>query len=80
MKGYFYDATAQLMLGNGVTGFTFLPGDGVWQVDRITYKTNFLTRDPVKNTNEAVQLLGVFLTADVLGRATSVIEPASILL
>lgn len=63
LKGYIYQNTEQeLALGLGVCGFTFLPSDGIWQVDRITFKTNFLgSNDP----NSNIQYLGIFLTSQV---------------
>lgn len=63
LNGYTYQNSEQeLALGQGICGFTFLPSDGVWQVDRVTFKTNFLgCNDP----NTSIQYLGIFLTSQV---------------
>lgn len=67
-------ADNRLVLGSGLCGFTFLPGDGTWAVDRIMFKTNFLTLDPSKNKNMNIQILGVFFTSEVLSQAVSYIN------
>ena len=70
-----YQGSAQtIVLGSGLCGFTFLPGDGTWAIDRITFKSNFLTVDPSKNKNMNVQILGVFFTSEVLSQAVSYIN------
>lgn len=79
INGYDYNTDGQLTLGNGIPGFLFLPGDGTWLMNRITYKTNFITRNPLKNTNEAVQFLGVFITSEILGRSVTAIQASNAL-
>jgi hypothetical protein len=65
ITGYTYDSNADnvLRLGQGVCGFMFIPGQGTWAMDRITFKTNFI--DPNAGTNKNIHLLAVYYTADV---------------
>jgi hypothetical protein len=55
--GYNYDTKGNLLLGAGACGFTFLPTDGQWKVNTITF------RGQTRRT--AVQVLGVFPTWQV---------------
>jgi len=69
IKDYDYEGTApnsKLLLGKGVSGFTFLPSDGTWELQRMTFKTNFITDDPTRNLNTQIQAVGVFLTNEVV--------------
>lgn len=67
-----YQGTNQtLVLGSGVCGFTFLPGDGTWDIDRIVFKTNFVSPS-AQNAN--ILLLGVFFTSEILAQPTSYIS------
>jgi len=67
-------ANQTIVLGAGVCGFTFLPGDGTWALDRITFKTSFVTLDSTKNQNMKIQVLGVFFTSDILSLPASYIN------
>lgn len=65
LGGYEYNTSANdkaLILGEGVSGFTLLPSDGVWSIDRITFKTNFITGSAV---NSNIHCLGIFFTSDI---------------
>lgn len=67
----YFDIEGDLQLGQGVVGFTFIPGDGVYNMDRITFKANFLTSSftsntqIIKNPNEDIVMLGVYLTSEI---------------
>lgn len=54
LYGYSYDSNANIVLGSGPCGFTFLPSEGTWSVNTITFKGQSL--------ETAVQVLGVFPT------------------
>lgn len=71
--GYTYstDTIPNLQLGDGVCGYMFLPGDGIWAIDRITLKTNFINPDDLGNLNSKIHLLGVFLTSEIANLALS---------
>lgn len=72
LNNYVYqNANQELALGGGICGFTFLPGDGVWKVERITFKSNFLgNQDP----NDTIRYLGVFLASEVSFKAVNTLQ------
>jgi len=55
--GYSYDTSGNILLGNGPCGFTFIPGEGKWSINSITFKG--------QTSNTAVKLIGVFPTSEV---------------
>jgi hypothetical protein len=69
--GYTYDSDNALILDGGVTGFTFLPSDGMWCIDRITFKTNFINSSPTNpkitgsSINSKIYCLGIFVTSAI---------------
>lgn len=69
LGGYTYSTDSSLgnpiQLGDGVSGFTFLPSDGRWEVDRLTYKTNFTNPSDPGNGNNNVHCLGIYFTSDI---------------
>lgn len=71
LGGYTYNSEANdnaLILGEGVSGFTLLPSDGVWSIDRITFKTNFITGSAM---NSNIHCLGIFYTSDIYSQPIS---------
>lgn len=71
--GYTYSGSnSRLQLGAGVSGFMFLPTDGTWAIDRITFKTNFI--NPSASSNQFVHALGVFYTSEITPKAISYIN------
>ena len=72
--GYtYFGASNSLRLGDGVCGWTFLPSDGVWAVDRITFKSNLLSNDP----NDIIQALGIFITTEVMANPTGYVNASN---
>ena len=67
LGGYKYNNNI-LTLDEGVSGFTFLPGDGTWAIDRLTFKTNFINNI---TTNSNVHCIGIFFTSDIYAIPTS---------
>ena len=70
LGGYVYgsgsnDATTLLEFGQGICGYTFLPGDGIWAVDRLTFKTNFIAPSDPGNVNNKVHLLAIYYTSEI---------------
>jgi hypothetical protein len=49
---------SNLQLGQGCCGFSFVPSDGQWSVDRVMFRSAFIAND--KNSN--IAYLGIFLT------------------
>jgi hypothetical protein len=75
ISGYEYDSTTdEIILGQGVRGFLFLPSDGVWALDRFMFKTNFTTNDPAINLNENICALGVYIASEVQNKTESFIS------
>lgn len=60
-----YSSTPALQLGSGVCGFTFIPSSGLWAIDRITFKTNFI--NPNAGTNSNIHAVGVYYTSEIFG-------------
>ena len=78
LNGYVYQGSNSILyLGQGVCGFSFLPGDGTWAMQRISFKTNFLTTDPSINLNENIQCLAVFVTSEILADPVFTLNPGS---
>ena len=69
---YTYNAANELNLGSGVCGFTFLPADGIWNIERITIKSNFTNL--TNSLNNDIHCIAVFFTSDIQSAATSYIN------
>lgn len=67
MTGYSYtfDAalgTNTLRLGRGVTGITFLPSEGLWDIQKFTFKSAYMgTNDP----NDAIAYIAIYDTNSI---------------
>lgn len=69
---YTYNNSNELNLGGGLCGFTFLPGDGTWNIDRLTFKSNFISLS--NSTNKDIHCMAIFYTSDIHPKATSYID------
>lgn len=59
ISNYQYDATtSNIQLGTGCSGFSFVPSDGQWSIDKVMFRSALLRNDP----NDNIAYLGVFLT------------------
>ncbi len=59
ISNYSYDATtSNIQLGTGCCGFSFVPSDGQWSIDKIMFRSALIQNDP----NSNIAYLGVFLT------------------
>ena len=59
ISNYTYDpVTSNIQLGTGCAGFSFVPSDGIWSVDKIMFRSALIQNDP----NDDIAYLGVFLT------------------
>jgi len=67
LGGYKYNNNI-LAFDGGVSGFTFLPGDGTWAIDRLTFKTNFINNI---TTNSNIHCMGIFFTSDIYAIPTT---------
>ena len=62
ISNYDYDVTTNnIQLGLGCCGFSFVPSDGIWSVDKIMFRSAFIAND--KNDN--ITSLGVFITSQL---------------
>ncbi len=58
---YSTSSPSNLQLGQGCCGFSFIPSDGQWSMDRVMFRSAFTSND--RNSN--IAYLGVFLTTTV---------------
>ena len=59
ISNYTYDATtSNIQLGTGCSGFSFVPSDGQWSIDKVMFRSAFIQND----LNDSIKYLGVFLT------------------
>jgi len=69
---YKYNSLNELNLGGGLCGFTFLPGDGTWNIERITFKTNFVNL--LNSRNKDIHCMAIFYTSDIQTKPVSYID------
>lgn len=61
ISNYVYDATnSNIQLGTGCAGFSFVPSDGIWSIDKVMFRSAFT--NPLNDLNSNVRYLGIFLT------------------
>lgn len=59
ISNYNYDTVnSNIQLGTGCCGFSFIPSDGLWSIDKVMFRSAFIQNDPNLN----IAYLGVFLT------------------
>lgn len=67
--------------GQGISGALFIPDAGVWQVDRITFKTSYTAPaldnvfDSNLNPNDGIQFVCVFLTSEIANVSKANVTP-----
>ena len=61
--GYIYDTNSNLSLYDGVSGFTFLPDDGIWNLTSLSFNSAVMNKS--NNTNHLIAYIGIYNTADV---------------
>ncbi len=60
ISNYTYDATtSNIQLGTGCSGFSFVPSDGQWSIDKVMFRSALIQND----LNSNIAYLGVFLTS-----------------
>lgn len=69
---YTYNSLNELNLGGGLCGFTFLPADGTWSIDRLTFKTNFVSL--TNSINKDIHCMAIFYTSDIQAKPTSYMD------
>jgi hypothetical protein len=74
LTGYVYDASGNpggaqtgMNLNYGVTGFGFLPQEGVWDIDQLVFKSAYMERPLLAsnftNPNKEIKYLGIYPTS-----------------
>ena len=60
LSNYTYDSTtSNIQLGSGCSGFSFVPSDGQWAIDKVMFRSAIVSQN---DPNDAIKFLGVFLT------------------
>ena len=60
IANYQYDLTTnELQLGLGACGFSFAPDDGIWNIEKVMFRSAFINND----LNANIAFLGIFLTS-----------------
>jgi hypothetical protein len=60
ISNYSYDATnSNIQLGSGCAGFSFVPSDGIWSVDKIMFRSAIIAQN---DPNDNIAFLGIYLT------------------
>jgi hypothetical protein len=61
ISNYTYDTvTSNIQLGTGCCGFSFVPSDGLWSIDKVMFRCAVIQSNNDPNSN--IAYLGVFLT------------------
>lgn len=64
LNGYQYGGSnASIQFGDGVIGLSFVPEQGVWDIQRMMFKSVYTTADPETDENLGIQYLGVYYSA-----------------
>ena len=79
IRGYDYvspiatqDSNEYLSLGTGPCGFSFTPGEGIWDIDKIVLRSAFT--DSNNDPNRAIRYLGVYNMQDILDVQTPTVN------
>ena len=69
LTGYQYGGSNQaIQLGDGVMGVSFIPSQGVWDIDRIMFKSVYTTASA--DENRGIQYIGIYFAASVHNKFT----------
>lgn len=69
LTGYIYGGSnTSIQFGDGVFGISFVPEQGVWDIQRMMFKSVYTTGDPETDENLGIQYLGVYYSAITTNR------------
>jgi len=69
LQGYIYGGSNQsIQFGDGVFGLSFVPDQGVWDIERMMFKSVYTTDDPETDGNLGIQYVGVYYSAITMNR------------
>lgn len=64
LVGYTYGGSNQaIQFGDGVVGISFVPQQGVWDIQRAMFKSAYTTSNVATDANLAIEYLGVYFSA-----------------
>jgi len=64
LTGYQYGGSNQaIQFGDGVMGVSFIPSQGVWDIDRVMFKSVYTTASA--DENRGIQYIGIYFAASV---------------
>jgi hypothetical protein len=69
LTGYTYGGSnTSIQFGDGVFGLSFVPQQGVWDIQRMMFKSVYTTGSPATDENLNIQYLGVYFSAITTNR------------
>ena len=69
LNGYIYGGSnAGIQFGDGIFGISFAPEQGVWDIQRMMFKSIYTTADPLTDENLGIYYLGVYYSAITTNR------------
>ena len=69
LQGYTYaGSNNSLQFGDGVFGLSFVPEQGVWDIERMMFKSVYTTGDPSTDGNLGIEYVGVYYSAITANR------------
>lgn len=61
LQGYNFDNDGVLLsLGDGMTGISIIPDDGVWDIQRLMLRSAYITANSNIDTNRQIQYIGIY--------------------
>ena len=64
LNGYSYGGSnAAIQFGDGVMGISFVPEQGVWDIQRMMFKSVYTTGEPETDENLGIKYLGIYYSA-----------------
>jgi hypothetical protein len=69
IQGYLYGSQDAIQLGRGVIGFSFIPGEGLWTMKRVVFRSAIV--DPVNDPNNLIKYMGVFNMGEIINKRTT---------
>ena len=70
IKGYEYGTTNNnIQLGRGVLGFSFIPGEGIWNIKKVVFRSAII--DPVNDPNKLIKYMGVFNMGNIINKRST---------
>lgn len=69
LQGYTYGGSnAAIQLGDGIFGMSFIPGEGVWDIQRFMFKSVYNTGDSNVDLNLNIRYIGIYYSAVATNR------------